>query len=244
MSVPENSLKVYPPAPLALTFRCPAELEGLLPVPIAGARGFPDWFKAMPPLAFSELSSAETETVKRCPPFIGAMSEGFLISLWCDLIVERGELSWDHDLPVGRDVAYPRAPIGFHDPRQMAGAPMDPDRFLIKFHNLWTIQAPEGYAILFTHPVNRLDLPFTTLTGLVDCDRYYESWIHFPAYWRDADFQGVLAKGTPIAQCFAIKRETWAARIETFTSEEAGWVRDLTAEIAREKGVYRRRFQL
>jgi hypothetical protein len=240
MSAPEHPTESVK----TLTFRCPAELEGMLPPPTAGARGLPDWLKDMPPLAFSDLMCGETETVKRCPPFIDAMSEGFLISLWCDLVVDRGDLSWDHDLPVGRQVSYPRAPIGFHDPSQMSGAPMvDPDRFLIKFHNLWTIEAPQGYAVLFTHPVNRLDLPFTTLTGMVDCDLYHESWIHFPAYWRDMDFQGVLAKGTPVAHCFPIKREKWALSPRSFTDGEAGRVRDLTAEIAAEKGVYRRRFR-
>ena len=34
--------------PMTLTFRCPAELEGLLPPPVPAALGLPDWFKAMP----------------------------------------------------------------------------------------------------------------------------------------------------------------------------------------------------
>jgi hypothetical protein len=245
MSPPESLPKSAHQDALTLTFRCPVELEGHLTPPIAAARGLPDWFKVMPPLASSELMSGETETVKRCPPFIDAMSRGFLICLWCDLVVDRGALRWDHDLPVGRQVSYPRAPIGFHDPSQMSGAPLiDPDRFLIKFHNLWTIEAPEGYTVLFTHPVNRLDLPFTTLTGIVDCDRYHDSWVHFPAYWHDLDFQGVLTKGTPIAQCVPLKRESWEVRIQAFSDEEAGRVRDLTSEIGREKGVYRRRFRV
>ena len=66
---------------------------------------------------------------------------------------------------------------------------------MIKFHNLWSIEAPEGYSLLFTHPVNRFDLPFTTLSGLVDCDRYRDNWIHFPAHWHDLNFNGVLPNG-------------------------------------------------
>ena len=94
-----------------------------------------------------------------------------------------------------------RSPLGFHDASQVSGTPLfDPDRFLIKFHNLWTIEAPDGYALLFTHPANRFDLPFTTLTGLVDSDRYHDNFIHFPAHWHDANFSGVLPKGTPIAK--------------------------------------------
>ena len=186
----------------------------------------------------------EDDTVKRCPPFIDAMTSGFLIPLICDVRVENGEFTWDNDLPPGGEVSFARSPIGFHDASQVTGTPLfDADRFLIKFHNLWTIEAPEGYALLFTHPVNRFDLPFTTLTGLVDCDRYHDAWIHFPAHWHDANFSGVLPKGTPVAQCFPVKRETWVARTAAFTDEETQRAHDLPAAIDRETGVYRRQFR-
>ena len=106
-----------------------------------------------------------------------------------------------------------------------------------------TIEAPEGYAVLFTHPVNRFDLPFTTLTGIVDCDRYHDVWIHFPAQWRDESFSGVLPRGTPVAQCFPVKREAWTADLAAFTDDEARRAHDLMAEIGQEKGVYRKRFR-
>jgi len=227
-----------------LTFRCPRRLEGLIPPPIPAAQGLPDWLKTMPAQAFSGLSAGEDDTVKRCPPFVDAMTDGFLMPLICDLRVENGEFIWDDDLPADAGDSFPRAPIGFHDPGQVQGTPLfDADRFLIKFHNLWTIQAPEGYAVLFTHPVNRFDLPFTTLTGLVDCDRYHDVWIHFPAQWRDEGFSGVLPRGTPVAQCFPVRREAWSAELATFTDEEARRAHDLMAEIGQGKGVYRRRFR-
>ncbi len=198
----------------------------------------------MPQQAFSAIVSGDDDTVKRCPPFIDAMTSGFLIPLMCDVTVDNGEFTWDCDLPVDEAVGYSHSPIGIHDPGQVSGTPLfDPDRFLFKFTNLWTIEAPDGYAILFTHPVNRLDLPFTTLTGLVNCDRYNDGWVHFPAYWRDADFKGLLPRGTPVAQCFPIRRETWTARTETFTDDKARRTQDLMAEIGRDKGVYRRRFR-
>jgi hypothetical protein len=117
------------------------------------------------------------------------------------------------------------------------------DRLLIKFHNLWTIEAPDGYALLFTHPFNRFDLPFTTLTGLVDCDRYHDNWIHFPAHWHDLKFSGVLPKGTPVAQCMPVKRDSWVARTAAFTADENRRVHDLTSAITREAAVYRRQFR-
>jgi hypothetical protein len=187
----------------------------------------------------------EDDTVKRCPPFIDAMTAGFLIPLICDVRVEDGEFQWDMDLPPAGSVSFARSPIGVHDAGQVEGTPLrEPDRFLVKFHNLWTIEAPPGYALLFTHPVNRFDLPFTTLTGLVDCDRYHDAWINFPARWHDADFKGVLPRGTPVAQCFPIRRENWAVRTGAFTQDEAQRAHDLLGEIRREKGVYRRRFRV
>ncbi len=233
-----------PDYPMTLTFRCPKELEGLAPPPVAAALGLPDWLKAMPQQAFSPLVSGEEDTVKRCPPFIDAMTRGFLIPLTCDLKVENGEFTWDSDLPPGGTAGFARSPIGFHDAGQVTGTPwFDADRFLIKFHNLWTIEAPDGYSLLFTHPVNRFDLPFTTLTGLVDCDRYRDAWIHFPAHWHDENFNGVLPKGTPVAQCFPIKREDWALRTAALSEEETQRAHDLMMTIGREKGVYRRRFR-
>ena len=230
--------------PLTLTFRCPKELEGLAPPPVPAPLGLPGWLKAMPGQAFSALVGGEDDTVKRCPPFIDAMTRGFLIPLTCDLKVENGEFSWDNDLPPGGAAGFARSPIGFHDSGQVTGTPLfDADRFLIKFHNFWTIEAPDGYSLLFTHPVNRFDLPFTTLTGLVDCDRYRDAWIHFPAHWRDDNFSGVLPKGTPVAQCIPIKRENWVMRTTTLSDEETQRAHDLMMTIGREKGVYRRRFR-
>jgi hypothetical protein len=227
---------------LALTFRCPKELDGLLPPPTPAAVGLPDWLRAMPAQAFSAVAAGDDDTVKRCPPFIDAMTSGFLIPLICDLTIEDGEFTWEQDLPAGSGFA--RSPIGFHDSSQVMGTPLfDPDQFLIKFHNLWTIEAPDGYSLLFTHPVNRFDLPFTTLTGLVDCDRYYDTPIHFPAHWRDAHFSGVLPRGTPVAQCFPIRRANWEAHTKALTDEETRRSSDLVSEISREKGVYRRRFR-
>jgi len=230
--------------PLTLTFRCPRELEGLLPPPIPAAQGLPDWLKAMPAQAYSAVVQGEDDTVKRCPPFVDAMTNGFLIPLTCDVRVEAGEFSWDEDLPACETIGFARSPLGLHDAGQVEGAPLfEPGRFLIKFHNLWTIEAPPGYALLFTHPVNRFDLPFTTLTGLVDCDCYHDAWINFPAHWRDPGFTGVLARGTPVAQCFPIRREAWAMQTAAFTADETRQARELLGDIRREKGIYRRRFR-
>ncbi|HZQ11221.1 MAG TPA: hypothetical protein VFB31_00245 [Pseudolabrys sp.] len=229
---------------MTLIFRCPPELIGLLPPPIPAVQGLPDWFKALPHSAFNAVTQAESQTVKRCPPFIDAMTYGFLIPLPCDVTVENGEFSWTFEVPTNNVDNFLRSPIAFHDPSQVAGTPFhDADRFAIKFNNFWSIEAPPGHSILFTHPVNRADLPFTTLTGLVDADLYHDSRVNFPAHWHDLDFNGVLPKGTPIAQCLPVKRERWQARVEALSEEAAARVRAMAAAIDAEEGVYRRQFR-
>jgi hypothetical protein len=229
---------------MTLMFRCPPELESVLPPPLPAVEGLPDWFKGLPQKSFNPIAQSDTQTVKRCPPFIDAMTYGFLMPLICDLKVEKGEFSWLLDLPHGGKCKYARSPIAFHDPSQVAGSPYhEQDRFVIKFHNFWTIESPPGYSLLFTHPVNRPDLPFTTLTGLVDSDLYRQNWIHFPAQWHDADFSGVLPKGTPVAQCIPVKRESWVARTARLSDEDAAQINELSDEIARETGIYRRQYR-
>lgn len=227
-----------------LKFRCPRELDGLLPRPIPATFGLPDWFKAMPPKVFNPMMGGEAQTVKKCPPFIDAMTYGFLIPLPIDLEVRDGEFSWNFDVPSGSTSEYSHSPIGFHDPSQVAGTPFfEEDRFIIKFNNFWTIEAPPGYSILFTHPVNRTDLPFTTLTGLVDCDTFHDSPVSFPACWHDIAFNGVLPKGTPVAQCVPVKRENWTCEFAVFSDEETRRMIDTRVAIGDDTDVYRRRFR-
>jgi hypothetical protein len=233
-----------PDEPMTLKFRCPPGLEDKLPPPVPASLGLPAWLKAMPTQAFNAINQRDEDTIKRCPPVVDAMTSGFLIPLMCDVRFENGEISWDNDLLVGGELDFPRSPVGFHDSSQVTGSPLfEPDRLLIKFRNPWLIEAPEGYSVLFMHPINRFDLPFTTLTGLVDCDRYRDSWIHFPVHWHDVNFNGVLPKGTPIAQCVAVKRETWVAQTAPLTAEEMRRVFEVTKSVAQEPGAYRRQFR-
>jgi hypothetical protein len=227
-----------------IKFRCPPELAAELPRPTQALLGLPSWFKAMPHMAFSALLNEEQMTVKKCPPFIDAMTYGFLMPLSADLRVENGTFSWDRDVPISALTSFQRAPIDFHDNNQVVGTPFfEEDSFLIKFINFWTIELPPGYSLFITHPVNRQDLPFQTLSGLVDADRYKENFIHFPASWRDPHFIGVLPKGTPVAQCLPVKRDVWDAQFDVIEGEVLDRQMELTAAIVREKGIYRRNYR-
>jgi hypothetical protein len=227
-----------------LTFRCDPAHEALLPKPAPARGGLPSWLKAMPAELWSETAGTDIRTVKQCPPFIDAMSMGVLMPLLADLTVSGGEFSWNSALPVveGRDVI--RSPLGVHVPEQARGAPFaDPDQFILKFMNPWSIAAPEGWSIFFTHPVNRLDLPFRTLTGLVDCDAFGLGLVHFPALWIDKGFEGTLPKGTPVAQAIPVRRETLDLDIAALDPAAVAQQQALRQALQSEPGVYRKRFR-
>ena len=76
-----------------------------------------------------------------------------------------------------------------------------------------------------------------------DSDRFRDSPVNFPARWHDANFNGVLRKGTPVAQCIPIKRETWSARFETLSADAAARLVKTRDALDREKDVYRRQFR-
>lgn len=233
-----------PAESLSVIFRCAAELKDVLPRPIPAVQGLPDWFKAMPQRAFSDVLQMEQMTVKKCPPFIDAMTYGFLIPLVTDLHVESGLFTWDLDIPRGVPANSTYSPLDFHDNNQVKGSPFfEDDRFIVKFNCFWTIELPPGYSLLVMHPINRPDLPFVSLTGLVDADRYRDNYINFPARWSDPDFKGVVPKGTPVAQCVPIKRETWTARFEDISGEAAERINEVKRMVASEREVYRHHFR-
>jgi len=231
--------------PMKLKLRCLPALEGIVPPPVPAVQGLPDWFKVMPHKVFNPSLGMETQTVKKCPSFVDAMAYGFLIPLAADLEIRHGEFSWNSEIREGFAGGFSHSPIDFHDPSQVAGTPFfNDDRDIIMFNCFWTIEAPPGYSLLFTHPVNRVDLPFTTVTGLIDSDTFHDMPMSFAARWDVPDFNGVLPKGTPVAQCLPVKRESWSGQFEALSAEETTRLLDMKKAIGREAGIYRRQFRV
>ena len=106
---------------MRIVFRCDPAIENELMRPVAARAALPDWLRAMPRTAFSDLHGQEVRTVKQCPPFVDAMSHGFIIPLPCDVTVRDGVLSWDWDHPALTVEAHPRSPVSFHVPAQVDG---------------------------------------------------------------------------------------------------------------------------
>jgi hypothetical protein len=78
-------------------------------------------------------------------------------------------------------------------------------------HFVWyfpySFKTPKGYSVLFSQPFNRYDLPFTTLSAIIDTDdAVIRGRIPF---FIKKDFEGIIPAGTPIAQIIPFKRDEW-----------------------------------
>lgn len=232
---------------MKIIFRCDPNLREHLPPPVSARDCLPGWLRDMPTKAHSEFHGRDIRTVKQCPPFVDAMTHGFMIFLPCDVGVSNGQFSWNWDLPKPRAHKHPRAPLSFHVPEQIRGSALEretlPDQAAMKFNSFWTVELEDGWSLFVIHPANRSDLPFRTLTGMVDCDRFHDAGINFPAIWTDRDFEGTLPKGLPVAQCFPVKREALQLVSEVFEERHVEAYDETVGRVLSDDGVYRKEFR-
>jgi hypothetical protein len=229
---------------MLIEFGCDPALFDRLPRPGPAIEALPDWLRAMPRTAASAMRAEPVRTVKQCPPFVDAMGHGFVIPLPCDVVVRDGTLSWDWELPDLAAAHHPRAPLSFHAPAQVAGTPFHADdRVIVKFNSFWTVTLEPGWSLFATHPVNRTDLPFRLLTGLIEADQYNAVGLLFPAIWVDPGFAGTLPRGTPIAQCFPVPRTRLELVHAPFGAKATQQYDALAGRLLSGPGVYRRDYR-
>jgi hypothetical protein len=77
----------------------------------------------------------------------------------------------------------------------------------------------------------------------VDADRFHDGAINFPGVWTQPDFSGVLPKGTPVAQCFAVPRAAPMLEFESFDEAHSAAYAKTVSEVLSSAGVYRKRFR-
>jgi hypothetical protein len=229
---------------MKITFRCDPTLIDVLPRPVPAKAALPDWLRQMAPRVPSAVHQRPVRTVKQCPPFVDAMSHGFMILLPCDITVDAGRFSWDWPLPPLTLPNHPRSPLSFHVAEQLQGSPLaHAGQVAIKFNSFWTIELEAGWSLMVTHPINRDELPFRLVSGLVDADRFNDVGINFPAVWIDPHFNGTLPRGLPIAQCHPVAREMDTLECESMSAERLKRYEALAARIMAGPGTYRKGYR-
>lgn len=154
-----------------------------------------------------------TATVKKCMPVFDAISAGYIIESPADVFVSiKDEGQWFEWSDFGL--------ISFHPIEQAPDHPARKQFAYPKWNNPWAISTPKGYSTLFVQPFHRESV-FTILPGIVDTDQYTAP-VNFPFVINDPAFEGLIPKGTPIAQAIPFKRDSWTMDI--------GDIKDLKAQ--------------
>jgi hypothetical protein len=196
------------------------DTEVIFSKPIPATKAIPDWYKNLSKYVKGGKKSehypdaTSNGTVKMCNPFLDSLMTGYIITLNTDVQVTQVDGHPSFVWKVGR-------PLSMHSVEQVAkeqaGDRGGKEPF--KFNNEWVMKTPKGYSTLFTHPLNRTDLPFQTLSGVVETDTY-DLPVHFP-FILDKGFEGILEKGTPIAQAIPIKRESWKSSSSSYSKKHS-----------------------
>lgn len=172
--------------------------------PAPASTFIPNWYKDMESYIEGKKTpngiGKGTGTIKRCMPVFDAIISGYIIILPADVMVslKNGEqyFEWaNFNL------------VSFHPVEQ---APSHPERkpySYPKWINPWAIKTPKGYSTMFVQPMHRESV-FTILPGIVDTDRYTAP-VNFPFVINDPKFEGLIPKGTPIAQVIPFKRDSF-----------------------------------
>lgn len=174
--------------------------NGIRPVP--AIKLLPKWWKNASP--FEKFNGENIPTVKKCGPALDAISSGYFLLTQVDMLYENKKFFYESknkQIEIWKDEQskYYQGVEGYTNE-------------VYKFINYWIIETPEEWSCLFIHPAGYNDLPFTTISGIVDTD-ILKSDIN-PPFRMKSDWSGIIKAGTPIAQVIPIHRKTWSHNIE------------------------------
>lgn len=177
----------------------------------------PEWYKKIHKWKNNKMFDMERgfqATVKDCSPFLESLTIGYMITLPYDVYVTsvngKPYIAWkthSDETPMFRDPADINLVPAGHHPMEFTWRPNC--SFIV----------PKGYCVLLCHPLNRHDLPFTTLAGVIDGGFALPPYGNIPFYIKK-DFEGVIPQGTPIAQIIPFRQDNWLSKIKNGLVDE------------------------
>jgi hypothetical protein len=180
---------------------------------------FPEWYKQTHLHADGEKNfsiSKGNMTFKGCSPFMDSFTTGYIATLWQSVeVTTREDGSKDLVWPLSE---YPVAKLRESKINNKLPVPAGHTEQHFAWITPFTIKTPKGYSAMITHPLNRFDLPFTTLSGVVDSDSVMGPG-SLP-FFINKDFEGIIPAGTPIFQVLPFKRDDWNSATDEETKVE------------------------
>jgi len=197
--------------------------------PVPAKLTIPTWYKDAESTFISEGYQEESAGLKKCMPFVDSMMSGYVLRFPFDVEISKsnsGEINFSYaKTPVGEIIHERPKELGATIPRPPGFAPNH-----LAFSGFWGIKTPKGFSLLVTHPLNRHELPFHTVSAIMDSDEFFAAG-NIPFFIKE-DFEGVIPEGTPIAQLIPIKRESWVMVDKAENTKKKANYRGMLARMA------------
>jgi len=177
--------------------------------PSPSKRNIPKWFSSANRFWVNELGDTAEHSFggkvlsfKACPALMDAFTLGYMLLTPCDIKFYKENGKIKHQTSIGyedfcgerpRMQDFP-VPEGYQD-----------DHF--HWYPNWMPALPKGYSAIYTSPFNRFDLPFITVSGVIDNDDMDTPGL-MPFFIKN-NFEGIIPAGTPYVQIIPFKREDW-----------------------------------
>lgn len=197
---------------MKIIFKSP--LKGYISDPKPSVTHIPNGYKDLPLFQQTETKP----TVKRCIPFLDALTSGYIIPHPVDIEMFYNQETENILFSAPQEFNHFSDLIGIKEHLKFQITPelMHPRRTIdavFKFMNPWTVVTPPGYSCIFMTPANHV-LPYDLITGVVDTDTY-PARINFPFYWtKSVDQRTVIKEGSPMVMIIPFKRESWKMQTE------------------------------
>lgn len=191
-------------------------IEATDTTPTSASKAIPEWYKKLPRFINNSdkpIKALGRKDLKTCVPFRDAMISGYMILLPADIEVTRsvnGDVDIFQNKQLVFNVVEKRGPLDLNHQGYGMPNPVGTYPIMFAWSALWGIKTNKSDSVLITHPLNRNDLPFVTTSGIIDSG-YFSVAGNIPFFIKEG-FEGVIPKGTPIAQVIPFKREAWISK--------------------------------
>jgi hypothetical protein len=208
--------------------------------PIPSKKIVPPWFKNLSPKV-EDKNLGKISSVKRCMPFLDAMTAGYTMLMHMDALIEltpEGKIHLPYLDDHHRALVERWNPIESHPASQVKGSAFE-NMTILKYMNPWVIETPKDYSVLYLPCINRLESPIIPLTGLVDSD-VYNNVVNIPFIHTELEPGGrvFIPAGTPICQVIPVKRDIWTQQVTLLNKQELKNVSRMRKEMDKDREDY------
>jgi hypothetical protein len=159
---------------------------------------------------------------KSCPALLDIFMSGYYMFTPCDITFKKSETNPYPDLEYDEKwgyVAPAKSFVAMRGAEEGLPCPEGYNEYTFVWRINWYFEVPKGNTILFTHPLNIVDLPFQTISGFADASNPHMISGNYPFYIKK-DWYGTIPAGTPFVQIIPMKAEEWSSEIHDYTQEE------------------------